>query len=186
MAGERFGFALTVSGPFGPFASLNDLSQSLQASSAHREDNYRNLEDTTAITTDNIFQYNPTSTVSISPQQQHLAWYDQVHPIPYPSSSSNIFKKESLDDKRDTDNFEDDNDRDQDDGEQEPVECIESEEQESKKRKCNKPIFSCRECVGKEMRCDRGRPHICLGSDRLLTDWMQLSLLYPKRNRVCL
>ncbi|QGA20477.1 hypothetical protein EYB26_008181 [Talaromyces marneffei] len=165
------------------FASLNDLSRSLGAASslpAATED------DTTKFPCsqdNNVFNANRTRTASVSLQQlkKPLAWYDQVHPIPYPSSPSNIFKQEPLDDEWRCDEeaegeSEDENDNDEDDeqgnGEDEedaPVDSIESDEREKKRRKRNKPTLSCRECVGKKMRCDRGRPH-CLSCIRRGTE----------------
>lgn len=167
MADERIiGLAPTgSSGPF-TFASLNDLSRSLQAGEDDSSQFYCSQDTaTTAVATDEIFHSNRTSNTSASPQQHKnsLAWYDQVHPIPYPSSPSNIFKQEPLDDKwkydEAEDETEDDNDDedddDQDDGEDEenaPLESIEADERGKKRRKRNKPTLSCRECVGKKMR----------------------------------
>ncbi|EEA21709.1 hypothetical protein PMAA_055040 [Talaromyces marneffei ATCC 18224] len=173
MADKRI-IGLAPTGSFDPFtfgsatsfASLNDLSRSLGAASslpAATED------DTTKFPCsqdNNVFNANRTRTASVSLQQlkKPLAWYDQVHPIPYPSSPSNIFKREPLDDEWRCDEeaegeSEDENDNDEDDeqgnGEDEedaPVDSIESDEREKKRRKRNKPTLSCRECVGKKMR----------------------------------
>lgn len=146
------------------FASLNDLSRSLQAKDDGNS-KFSYSQDTTAtVAADDIFHSNRISTASASPQQHKkpLAWYDQVHPIPYPSSSYNIFKQEPPDDEWRYDaaeeESEDDNDNEDDeaeDGEDEedaPLESIEAEEREKKRRKRNKPTLSCRECVGKKMR----------------------------------
>lgn len=172
MADERIGFVPTgSSGPFTfgsttSFASLNDLSRSLGVSSSFEDDNSKlprsQTSATTGVTTDRVFHSNRTSTASVSPQQykKPLAWYDQVHPIPYPTSSSTIFKQEPLDDEWRYDEAEeeseDNNDNDEDDdGEDEegaPVKSIQADEREKKRRKRNKPTLSCRECVGKKMR----------------------------------
>lgn len=172
MADERIGFVPTgSSGPFTfgstttSFASLNDLSRSL---GSFEDDNSKfprsQISATPAVATDHAFHSNRTSTASASPQQykKPLAWYDQVHPIPYPGSSSTVFKQEPLDDEWKYDEAEeeseDDNDKDEDDdddGEDEedaPVKSIEADERETKRRKRNKPTLSCRECVGKKMR----------------------------------
>lgn len=173
MADERIGFVPTgSSGPFTfgsttSFASLNDLSRSLGvSSSSFADDNSKfprsQISATTAVATDHVFHSNRTSTASASPHQykKPLAWYDQVHPIPYPSSSSTVFKQEPLDDEwrydeaeeeseNDNDNDEDDDGEDEEDA---PVKSIEADEREKKRRKRNKPTLSCRECVGKKMR----------------------------------
>lgn len=169
MGDERIGFVPTgSSGPFTfgstttSFASLNDLSRSL----AFEDDNSKfprsQISATTAVATDHVFHSNSTSTTSASPQQykKPLAWYDQVHPIPYPSSSSAVFKQEPLEDEWRYDEAEeeseDDNDNDEDDDREDvedaPVKSIEADERDKKRRKRNKPTLSCRECVGKKMR----------------------------------
>ncbi|PCG91678.1 Transcription factor [Penicillium occitanis (nom. inval.)] len=154
MGDERIGFVPTgSSGPFTfgstttSFASLNDLSRSL----AFEDDNSKfprsQISATPAVATDHAFHSNRTSTASTSPQQykKPLAWYDQVHPAPYPSSSSTVFKQEPLEDEwrydQAEEESEDDNDEDDDreDEEDAPVKSIEADEREKKRRKRNKP-----------------------------------------------
>lgn len=167
MAEERFGFVPTgSSGPTASsFASLNDLSRTLEGSSSLFDDEnskFPRSQPSAASgtgTTDHVFHPDWTSTASALPQQykKPSAWYNQVYPIPYPGSSSTILKQEPLDDKWRCDQVEeeseDDND-DDDDGEDEipSAKSIEAEEREKKRRRRNKPTLSCRECVGKKIR----------------------------------
>lgn len=172
MADERIGFVPTgSSGSFAvglttSFASLNDLTRSLGVSYSLFEDDNSKFPRSqhsagSAVATDHVFHSNRTS-ASASPQQykKPLAWYDQVHPIPYPSSSSTAFKKEPLDDEwryneaeeESEDDDIDDNDDEDEEDEEAPVKSIEANVREKKRRKRNKPTLSCRECVGKKMR----------------------------------
>jgi hypothetical protein len=127
MADERIGFVPTgSSGPFTfgsttSFASLNDLSRSLGVSSSSFEDDNSKFPRSqncvaTAATTDHVFHSNRISTASASPQQykKPLAWYDQVYPIPYSSSSSTVFKQEPLDEEWRYDEAEEESEDDSD------------------------------------------------------------------------
>lgn len=166
MADEKAGFVPTGSsttftfGSTTSFASLNDLSRTLEVSSSSFENPNPTFprSQNSAVATDHVFQSNRTGAASASPQQHNnaLAWYDQVHPIPYPNSSSTDFKQEPLDDEwrynEAEEESEDDDDGDREDEEDAPIKSIKTDEHEKKRRKRNKPTLSCRECVGKKMR----------------------------------
>lgn len=99
-----------------------------------------------------------TASASLSHEREiSSAWCDQVHLIPYNSSLFNITREEreneGLENADSADESENDDDDDYDDDERGGEgEFVDSDEQESKKRKRNKPTLSCSECVGKKMR----------------------------------